>query len=426
MHRFVTFISRTEEIESYRRRYPDIEMSFVSYAPLEPHAVRIGQENYASAFSQLENEHRHRPFTGVLNRREKYVVPAALLALRLGLRPISNDPYLARDKYRMRRALSAGNDDVRIFLIRQAADLDAVPDDLFPGVLKPRFGFNSRAVTLVRNRDQLAASFNASRRHYGMLKREDTTNCDFVVEELITGSEHTVEALVHDGQIILNAISDKAAMRPPYFVEEGDTMPSCLPESQQCIVLNAACWAVERLEIRNGWAHIEVKLANDEATVVEAAARMGGGYFDQMIELAYGVDQMRLLIDLHIATCAPRTLIPRVAVVGKRIGSFGISYVIAVRWGGEKEQLPDGMRLIWPRSLKDVRGFFIGPPFAYKNTILEYFCADIDVAKALRRAEHIKRGIQIMRIPVPTIFGQATWHLIRLWLQLRGRQWLDG
>lgn len=425
MHRFIIFASRLEEIVSYRERYLDIDMMFVSYAQLEPNAVQIGQENYERAFVEIEKEHRRRSFTGVLNRREKYVLPASLLAARLGLRPIVRNPYLLRDKFKMRQALSLIDSGPRVFLIEQERDLNAVPDEVFPAILKPRFGFNGRAVTLVRNSNELAASFHHSRQYYIMLKREDTSNCDFVLEEYIEGTEHTVEALVYDGEIILNAISDKMPVRPPYFVEEGDIMPSQLSESQQRIVLRSARRAVECLGFRNGWMHIELKLANNEPTVIEAAARMGGGYFGQMIELVYGLDQMRLLMDIHLGAPSQAQPFPKITVVGRRIISFGISYVAAIWWKGSTNRAPEGMLLIWPNRLNDAVRVIIGPPFAYKNTIFEYFCANRDAAEALRSAERIKLNLRMVRITLPLAFDRAVWRLMRLWLQLRGRPF-DG
>ena len=148
---------------------------------------------------------------------------------------------------------------------------------MFPCVLKPRFGFNSRSAVLVTDKGQLETVYTEQYRLYLQLPKQDGTSADFVVEELIPGSEHTIETLVKDGRPLFHLLSDKLAMTPPFFVEIGDNMPTSLAPSRQATCIAAVERAIRLMEISNGWAHTEVKLEDCRAVVVECAARMGGG-----------------------------------------------------------------------------------------------------------------------------------------------------
>jgi len=136
---------------------------------------------------------------------------------------------------------------------------------MFPCVIKPRFGFNSRGAVLVADRHDLAAAYGEQHSRYAHLPKQDCTGDDFVVEELIPGSEHTVETLVSDGVPLFHVISDKLPMTPPFFVEVGDNMPSCLPQARQDACREATERAIRGLGIRTGWTHTEVKLDGNKS-----------------------------------------------------------------------------------------------------------------------------------------------------------------
>lgn len=263
-------------MQEYIEMNPMCDFDFASFSSLGAGAVCINPQNLDEAVNSFSAIHRERPFTAVLNRKEKCVIPASRLALALGLPPLSRNPEVARDKYRMRKLLNSGEDYPRTTLIRESSDLRRIEASMFPCVLKPRFGFNSRSAVLVTDKGQLETVYAEQYRLYSQLPKQDGTSADFVVEELISGSEHTIETLVKDGRPLFHLLSDKLAMTPPFFVEIGDNMPTCLAPSRQATCIAAVERAIRLMEISNGWAHTEVKLEGCRAVVVECAARMGG------------------------------------------------------------------------------------------------------------------------------------------------------
>ena len=368
----------------YLRLCPEAEFTFASYCDIGPDVVLVDPRRSADVCCLFADLHRERPFTAVLNRKEKCVIPAAVLASTLGLPPITSKPELARDKFLMRRALNGSDTFPRTTLIREPQDLDAVEPGMFPCVLKPRFGFNSRSAVLVEDCGELKAAYREQHDRYAGLPKQDGTNSDFVVEELIVGSEHNVESLIKDGDALFHLVSDKLPMSPPYFVEVGDNMPSRLSPAGQRLCIAATQHAIHVMGIRNGWTHSEVKFDGTVAIVVECAARMGGGYFEHLFDVVYGIDRMAMLIDLHLGRAPPAPPRPRRHAAARRLVVYGPprqrTLVNAPCLFADER-----VNLVWPAAISEIDRVVAGPPFTFNNTLCEFIAvgATCDDASAV-------------------------------------------
>ncbi len=382
--RFIVFISRSSEREEYTSLAPEADFIFASYSDLGPDAIQMDPKRLDASVEFFSRLHAERPFCAVLNRKEKCVVPAAVLANSLGLPPILAKPELARDKYEMRRALNGAAAFPGTVLIRDAGDLTSVPDKMFPCVLKPRFGFNSRSAVRAANRRELDAAYADQYGRYRLIQKQDGTNSDFVVEEYIPGTEHTVESLLKDGRVLFHLLSDKMAMSPPFLVEVGDHMPSLLPPAAQQACMDAAGNALAALGIRNGWTHTEVKLQGEQAVVVEAAARMGGGYFEDLIQMVFGIHRMSVLIRMYLGNEPAQTPAPRVHAAARRVVVYGAERIRQLH-NPEILTRDSRIKLVWPRSADEINRKLAGPPFDFNNTLFEF----IALGEGARDAEEL-------------------------------------
>jgi hypothetical protein len=382
--RFIVFISRRGEMAGYTRLFPDSDLVFASFSDLGTEAVKINPMKMENSIGTLRRLHRKDSFTAVINRKEKCVVPASIIASALGLPPITCAPELARDKFAMRRALNDGNTFPRTVLVRDADDLVAVDPGMFPSVIKPRFGFNSRSAVMVKNRGEMEQAYREQHGRYAKLPKEDCTNSDFVVEELIPGSEHTVESLVKDGVALFHLVSDKLPMTPPFFVEVGDNMPSLLSPEAQEVCRAVTDRAIQAMEIRNGWTHTEVKLDGDKATVVECAARMGGGYFENLFQEVYGINRTKMLMDLFLESSSIEQPRPRQHAAARRIVVYGTAQ--RRRLTGAEQIFDDAaVKLVWPSAVSQIDRELAGPPFDFNNTLCEFVVSGLQAVEAADR-----------------------------------------
>lgn len=372
----------------YASLRPRTEFIYASFSALGPDVVHVDPRHLDASIRRCADMHRMAPFTAVLNRKEKCVVPAALLATALGLPPITSEPNVARDKFAMRRALNGADVIPRTTLVREAGDLELVEADMFPCVIKPRFGFNSRSAVLVTDHGELASAYAEQHARYAAIPKQDGTNSDFVCEELVRGSEHTVETLVKDGLPLFHLVSDKLPMTPPFFVEIGDDMPSRLPAADQRICRVATERAIQALGIRNGWTHTEVKLDGGRAVVIECAARMGGGYFENLFALAYDLNRLRMLIDLHVGSHAVAPPEIRRHVAARRIVVSGPSRYRALENAATLFSDPR-VTLVWPSAVSHIDRELAGPPHDFNNTLCEFIVCGRSGMEAAALADDI-------------------------------------
>jgi len=387
-NRFIAFISRRREMAEYRSLRPSSDFVFASFSHLGPDVVQIDPQRSSPMIVDFLCRHSQAPFTAVLNRKEKCVVPASLLALALGLPPVSLKPEVARDKYLMRRLLNDGASFPRTVLIRAADDFADVEPALFPGVLKPRFGFNSRSAVMVNDHHELMEVFWQQHQLYASLPKQDGTNSDFVFEQFIPGTEHSIETLVKDGCPVFHLISDKTQMTAPYFVEIGDTMPSLLGREKQATCVAACERTLQLMEIRNGWTHTEVKFERGRAIVVECAARMGGGYFEHLFDTVYGIDRMQILIDMYCGDPLPGMPVAKTYAAARRVVVYGPQRHWSLANAAELFD-PEHVRLLWPESVAAIDRELAGPPDNFNNTLCEFLVLSSSADEAVKLADEL-------------------------------------
>ena len=392
--RFIAFISRPEEISDYADLVPNAEFVFASLSSIDPEVITVDPSCLEDAIAKFSLLNDAKPFAAILNRKEKCVVPAAKLAVALNLPPITLKPELARDKHQMRQALNLGSPYPRSILIHTMSDLKRVTDGMFPCVLKPRYGFNSRSAVLVNDPIQLRSSYEEQYKSYAALKKQDCTNSDFVVEDYIPGSEHTIESLVRDGAPLFHIISDKLPMKAPYFVEIGDRMPSCLSTSKQRTCIAATERALDCLAIRNGWTHTEIKISDLGAVVIECAARMGGGYFETLYREVYGINRLRVLASLFSSSESMRIPVPKTHASARRVVVYG---PLKMRTVANVETLfhDKSVRLLWPSSVSEINRKLAGPPVDFNNTLFEFVAFGSSADEADMIADRLLERVDI-------------------------------
>ena len=163
----------------------------------------------------------------------------------------------------------------------------------FPFVLKPRDGAGSRGVQLIQSESDFVENFKYAQ---SVSKYQEV-----IVEEFLKGSEHSIEGIVLNGQIHWTAISDRNYDRKfeflPFFLEDGDTMPTELNRKLISDVKEEASKAVKSLNILNGPVKGDILISNGKVYILEIAARLSGDYFcSHTAPLCNGIDIMKAVI----------------------------------------------------------------------------------------------------------------------------------
>ena len=154
-------------------------------------------------------------------------------------------------------------------------------------VLKPTRQSGSLGVQLITDPAEIAAAWATSAAPPTPIDAIDDRPTEVLVEEMLVGSEHSVELLVVDGEIIFANVTDKRIIGGRRPVESGHTVPSALPEAAHRALRESAGRLTRAAGFRTGILHSEWILADGVPTLVECAARMPGDMITALIAIAY-------------------------------------------------------------------------------------------------------------------------------------------
>lgn len=164
----------------------------------------------------------------------------------------------------------------------------------WPFVIKPSDSAGSRGVQLVKNADQLLAAIHEIR----------TISKDpcFLIEEYLEGTEHSIEGIVLNGEVVWTGFSDrnydKKHIYSPYFLEDGDTLPTELSDATLDSVKSISTQAVRALGIDFGPVKGDILIDAEGPKILEMAARLSGDYFcDVTVPLHNGVNLLEAVMD---------------------------------------------------------------------------------------------------------------------------------
>ncbi len=200
---------------------------------------------------------------------------AALAGTTLGLR--ANDPTSAeatRDKSKMRRLLAADEVPQPDFAVIAAGADPLVParELGYPVVIKPTDKSASQGVLRVDSEVGLEAAVDRVRAIVG------DPHASLLIEEYLEGFEIAVEGLLAEGELMVLAIFDKPdTSAGPAFPETIFVTPSRLPEAHIDEALRVTQAALRALGLEHGPVHVELKVREGTARIIEVAARSIGG-----------------------------------------------------------------------------------------------------------------------------------------------------
>ncbi|MDG4802420.1 ATP-grasp domain-containing protein [Micromonospora sp. WMMD980] len=189
-------------------------------------------------------------------------------------------------------------------------------------VLKPTHRSGSLGVQLITDPDELPARWAASATPPEPAEAtERGLPTGVLVEELLVGSEHSVELLVADGEVLFANVTDKRVAGGRYPVETGHTVPSALPAAEHDALRSAAVRLAEAAGFRSGMLHSEWILVGGVPTLVECAARMPGDMITALISIAYERD----VIEAYLRVlCGERPALPQ-----RPTGAAAIEFLVA-------------------------------------------------------------------------------------------------
>ncbi|HVO33755.1 MAG TPA: ATP-grasp domain-containing protein, partial [Elusimicrobiota bacterium] len=281
-------IRRAREL-GYRVLVTDIYAERPGYAIADRHEVI----DIRDADRTLEAARRHAVSGIICDTTDVGVPTAALVAETLGLRGIGYQTALDfTHKDRMREKTSAAGIDGPWFrLARTPAEaLSAARAIGLPVIVKPPDSQSSRGVTCVWALESLLGAFETACRH--------SFRHEALIEQYISGTEITVEALCWGGRVEVLGISDKKHFAAHPQIASQLVYPADFPLAVMAEIEDANRRTVECLGLAHGVTHAEYIVNERGVFLVEIAARGGGNRIHSHIApYLSGIDVPRLMIE---------------------------------------------------------------------------------------------------------------------------------
>lgn len=241
-----------------------------SDAPAAPYADEAFAASIRDIDAVIDIAKSFRP-TGIMSGAcDTSVVAAAYACDELQLAGNTIDTAIkATDKVRMLEAFAANKVAHPKYQVVSKDELDTfvlrIP---LPVISKPTDSAGGRGVFLVRDSSELKDAI--------LYSSNSGLSGDVLIEEYLEGPEVSVEVLVADGAPHVLQITDKMTSGAPNFYETGHLQPSTLPYQTKREIEDMAGKAALAVGISNGPAHVEIKVTDAGAKLIELGARLGG------------------------------------------------------------------------------------------------------------------------------------------------------
>jgi biotin carboxylase/predicted TIM-barrel fold metal-dependent hydrolase len=211
---------------------------------------------------------RHAVDAVVTEQTDVAVPTVALVAERMGLRGIGVEvARKASHKYDMRRACAAAGVPTPKFVsCRTLDDARRAADEIeYPVIVKPVDNQSSKGVTKVKTPAELEAAVNEALRN--------TRSGEFLVEELMLGTEAAVDAFVDGDTVTTLGICDKTKCPPPYSFDMRLIFPGRFDAAILDELRRANEAVLRAVGIRMGITHGEYIVTPRGVRLIEIAAR---------------------------------------------------------------------------------------------------------------------------------------------------------
>ncbi|MCP4620001.1 MAG: ATP-grasp domain-containing protein [Bradyrhizobium sp.] len=302
-------LERDAEITAARERGFDLLIATTTTSPIagvpEMDVIRVpfGDSTAVADAIVAAIQSSQRPVSGVVAWTDPDVEVAAQLSRRLGIRALSPEAAsTVRNKAATRRVLDkVDGANPRYATVSKESEVRAAVAHAGPDcLLKPAGASGGRGIFRIRPEDDPLTIYREMRTYcvpsrdsvYGWYSEMS------VIEEYITGTEHSVAGFLVDGKIHVLAVTDKAvATDLPYQYQT--ILPSRLTNDAQELAIDIARAAVRATEIDQCGFHVDMMMASSGPKVLEIGGRLGGECINShLIPLAYGSRPYEAVLDL--------------------------------------------------------------------------------------------------------------------------------
>ncbi len=212
---------------------------------------------------------------------------------KLGLPGINSDTGIkVTDKIAMKKAFEAGGVTTARFEFVELADgaeraLEVAEGIGYPVIFKAVDSSGSRGITKVYDRSGVEAAINNV--------RENTHADQYLVEELIVGTEFGMQAFVQDGEVVLFMPHGDYLYEGDTAVPAGHYVPFGTEAMEEAARIETQR-AIQAVGIRDGAVNVDAIERDGSVYILEIGARAGATCLPEIVSARFGIDYYETIV----------------------------------------------------------------------------------------------------------------------------------
>lgn len=254
-------------------------------------------QTYADAFEAVGGQ----DFDGTCKVCEKYSIDAVItaatdkplvmmaqIAKKYNLNFFSEEvATLSTDKFLMKKRFQEFD-----FPCAKGKIIEDVPEDMnFPIVIKPTDNSGSRGVIFCKDKEECKTVIEEAKQY--------TRKPYLVAEEVVEGTEYSIESLHFNGESKILQITEKVVTPLPYFIELAHIQPAIIEPETRKELEELLGKVVKAFGFDNCGAHNEVKIKDGKITLIEVSPRIGGDFISSvLVKASTGINMEKALIQI--------------------------------------------------------------------------------------------------------------------------------
>lgn len=267
-----------------------------------------------NALAIVEVVHKHHtPIDGVVTFWEDNVPLSSLVASFLG-KPTNSyqSASIAKSKFLTHKKILSFEPDpeargfsngVEVFNLKDVADVYKVPRHYYPLVIKLDTGSASFGVEVIQTEEELIARYEEYKSYIQTATQYGSGlgfNYKIFVTPYLQGSEHDVDIIMFDGELVAGYVTDNGPTVPTLCNEMTEIMPSLLDGEKQENLIHSAGKACHDIGLKDGVFCVDVIYTPLGVKILEINARMGGFYVSKW---QFNLRDINLILYSYLIAC---------------------------------------------------------------------------------------------------------------------------
>jgi len=193
-------------------------------------------------------------------------------------------------------------------------------------LVKPNRSSGSKGVFIVDSSAELAPRIEESRCF--------SVDGVALLEEFIEGTQHTCEAFLLDGELVVALLTDRDTVAPPHTATKGHRVPTRLAERHRGDALAAIAHVLRLAGIVNGPIDCDFVVNDRGIFLIEITPRLGGNSLSRLVGAALDFDLVSAAV--RVACGEEVSIAPSRAPKAAAIVILGVERAGRLRWNIEQ------------------------------------------------------------------------------------------